>query len=265
MATTSLTETDLRVREAVVRQLDWDPHVDSSALGVAARNGVVTLTGFIDSYAGKLAAERAAKRVYGVRAVANDIDVRLRLERTDADLADDAARALELRVGVPDNVQAVVHHGHVTLTGRVGWRAQRNNAEKAVGHLRGIRGVFNHIAIEPGRAEIEVEGRSPVSAGSVLSLPASEAGTSVAQLRRQLPSLSRLTMTDTCIEQAMKARICAEYLEMPGLRLTSPQAARLFNLEPSYCARLLEALVQAGLLWTNGREFLASNAGRRCA
>lgn len=97
VTTAMLTEADTRVRDAVMAQLDWDPEVDASAVGAAARNGTVTLTGFIDTYSGKLAAERAAKRVHGVRGVANDIEVRLRLERTDADIAQDAVRALELR------------------------------------------------------------------------------------------------------------------------------------------------------------------------
>jgi len=155
----TLTETDVRVREQVRRQLDWDPDVDNSAIGIVAKNGVITLTGFIDSYAGKLAAERAAKRVRGVRAVANDIDVRLKLGRTDPDIARDAARALELRIGVPEGVQAVVHDGHVTLTGKVSWIAQRKNAEKAVAHVRGVRGVFNHIEVTPDRTHQDVRRR----------------------------------------------------------------------------------------------------------
>lgn len=159
MATTSLTDTDVRVREAVVRQLDWDPEVDSSAIGVAAKDGVVTLTGFIGDYPGKLAAERASKRVHGVRAVANDIEVRLKLGRTDADLARDAAKALELRIGVPDTVQAVVHNGYVTLTGRVSWIAQKKNAEKAVAHLRGVHGIFNHIDVTPDQTARDVRHR----------------------------------------------------------------------------------------------------------
>jgi osmotically-inducible protein OsmY len=159
MATMSLTDTDLRVRDAVVRQLDWDPEVDSSAVGVAAKNGIVTLTGFIGDYPGKLAAERAAKRVHGVRAVANDIEVRLKLGRTDADLARDAARALELRIGVPETVQAVVHNGHVTLTGRVSWIAQKKNAEKAVAHLPGVHGIFNHIDVTPEQTARDVRHR----------------------------------------------------------------------------------------------------------
>ena len=95
MSTITLTDADVRVRDAVLRQLEWDPQVDASGVGVAAKAGVVTLTGYIDTYAGKLAAERAVKRVRGVRAVANDIDVRLKLPRTDTDIANDVVRASE--------------------------------------------------------------------------------------------------------------------------------------------------------------------------
>jgi len=149
VTTATLTQADVRVRDAVMRQLDWDPEVDGSAVGVAARTGTVTLTGFIDTYSGKLAAERAAKRVHGVRAVANDIQVRLRLARTDADIAQDAVRALELRSTIPASVQGVVHNGHVTLTGQVEWLYQKESAETAVQHIRGVRGVLNHITVAP--------------------------------------------------------------------------------------------------------------------
>jgi len=159
MTTITLTEASLRVRDSVMRQLDWDPEVDNSAVGVAAKNGVVTLSGYIGSYSGKLAAERAAKRVHGVRAVANDIEVRLKLGRTDADIAADAARALELRSTVPESVQAVVHDGYITLTGRVAWIAQRRNAEEAVCHVRGAKGVLNHIDVRPGATERDVRHR----------------------------------------------------------------------------------------------------------
>jgi VCBS repeat-containing protein len=142
-----------------MRQLDWDPEVDASAIGVAAKRGTVTLTGFIGTYAGKLAAERAAKRVLGVRAVANDIEVRLRLERTDADIAQDAARALELREAVFPAVQAVVHHGHLTLTGKVEWLYQKESAERAVRHIRGVRNVSNHITVAPKAVSRDVRHR----------------------------------------------------------------------------------------------------------
>ena len=156
MTTATLTEADVRVRDAVSRQLDWDPEVDASAVGVAAQSGSVTLTGFIDTYSGKLAAERAAKRVHGVRAVANDIEVRLRLERTDADIAQDAARALELPSMIPETVQAVVHHGHLTLTGNVEWLYEKESAEMAVRHIRGVRGVSNHLTVVPRTAAPDV-------------------------------------------------------------------------------------------------------------
>jgi osmotically-inducible protein OsmY len=156
MATTHLTETDMQVRDAVMRQLESDPAVDTAGVGVTAKNGVVALTGFIDSYTGKLAAERAAKRVRGVRAVANDIDVRLRMERSDPEIATDAASALALRSALPDNLQAVVHNGHVTLTGKVTWMFQKISAEDAVRHVRSVRGVRNYIEIVPKAFEHDV-------------------------------------------------------------------------------------------------------------
>ena len=159
MTTAHLTANDTRVRDSVVRQLEWDPEVDASAIGVAAKDRAVTLTGYVDTYAGKLAAERAAKRVRGVRAVANDIEVRPKLDRTDADIAADAVRSLELRSTVPENVQAAVHHGHVTLTGKAMWEFQRRDAEKAVRHIRGVRDVINRIELAPMAVDRDVRHR----------------------------------------------------------------------------------------------------------
>ena len=159
MTNATLTKDDLRLRNAVTRQLEWDPEVDASAVGVSAKNGAVTLTGFIDSYPAKLAAERAAKRLHGVRAVANDIAVRLRLERTDADIAQDAVRALQLRGTIPETVQAVVHDGHVTLTGVVEWPYQKESAEHAVRHIRGVRRVMNYLTVAPRATDRDVQHR----------------------------------------------------------------------------------------------------------
>jgi len=159
MTTASLTEADVRVKDSVMRQLDWDPEVDASAVGVAARDGAVTLTGYIDSYSGKLAAERAAKRVRGVRSVANDIEVTLKLARTDADIAGDVSRALELHGTLPESVQAVVHGGHVTLTGKVNWMYQKYQAENAVRHIRGVRNVVNRLELAPRAVERDVRHR----------------------------------------------------------------------------------------------------------
>ena len=118
------------LRETVERELEADPRFDASAVGVTAKHGAVTLSGFVDTYSAKLAAERAAKRVRGVRAVADDLQVRLRLSRPDDEIARDAARALELRSTVPVGVQASVRNGHITLTGHVSWHFQREAAER---------------------------------------------------------------------------------------------------------------------------------------
>lgn len=149
MSTATLTGNDVRVRDAVLQQLEWDPAVDASGIGVTAHGGAVTLTGSINTYAGKLAAERAAKRVHGVRAVANDLQVNLAAGRTDLDIAADASAMLKLHHEVPDSVQAAVHHGHVTLTGTVDWHYQRMQAEKAVRGIRGVRHLADYITVVP--------------------------------------------------------------------------------------------------------------------
>lgn len=149
MTTAHLNAADLQLRDSVMQQLEWDSQFDASAVGVAASGGAVTLTGYVDTYAGKLAAERAVKRVRGVRAVANDVQVRLRLKRTDADIATDAAQALNLRASFPESVQAVVHNGHITLTGTVPTLFQRAVAEKAVHSIKGLRGIVNRITVAP--------------------------------------------------------------------------------------------------------------------
>ena len=157
MTTASLTRMDLSVRDAVLEELAWDSQVDASAIGAVAKGGAVTLSGFIDTYAGKLAAERAAKRVRGVRAVANDLQVRLRMERPDDEIAGDAARALGLRVTLPAEVQAVVHGGHVTLTGRVTSLFQRAVAGKAIHEIKGVKGIVNRIDIAPTATQRDVQ------------------------------------------------------------------------------------------------------------
>lgn len=163
MTTTLLTPADTRLRDRVMQQLEWDSQLDASAVATTVREGVVTLTGYVDGYAGKLGAERAAKRVRGVRAVANEIQVRLRLERTDTEIATDAARALHLRVTLPESVQAVVRSGHLTLTGVTPTLFQRAVAEKAVRHIKGLKEVVNRIAvaapaIEPETATQQIAG-----------------------------------------------------------------------------------------------------------
>jgi osmotically-inducible protein OsmY len=147
MSTARLSSADRRMRDAVLLQLEWDPDVDASGIGVAARKSVVTLTGVVDGCAGKLAAERAAKRVQGVKAVANDIQVRALLPRTDAEIATDTVRLLEMRGALPEGVQVVVHNGHITLTGVVPTPFDRAYARKALWRIAGIKRIVNRIRV----------------------------------------------------------------------------------------------------------------------
>jgi osmotically-inducible protein OsmY len=135
------------LRAAVLAEIDADPAVLAWEIGVAAEDGVVTLTGTVNSAVNKFAAERAAKRVDGVRSVANDLRVRTTNERTDTDIARDAAHRLRNNVAVPATVQAVVSDGYVTLDGTVTWMHQRAAAETAVKYLRGVKAVENTIRI----------------------------------------------------------------------------------------------------------------------
>lgn len=147
MSPLDATASDLLTRDAVLQELDWDSQFDAAEIGVTVRGGAVTLTGSIDTYAAKLAAERAAKRVRGVRAVANDVQVRLRHPRGDAEIAADAARELTRRPTLPTSVQAAVHDAHVTLTGTVRTLFQRAIAVKAVAHIPGVKGVIDRMDI----------------------------------------------------------------------------------------------------------------------
>jgi osmotically-inducible protein OsmY len=141
---------DNNLREAVLRQFEWEPEITSNRIGVTAQGGVVTLTGFADSFPESLAAEKAAKRVYGVKAVANDIRVRLPYECTDTEIASNVTHAIQSNVSVPDDrIKVTVRDGWVTLEGTVDWRFQRQLAEEAVRFLGGVRGISNEIGLMP--------------------------------------------------------------------------------------------------------------------
>jgi VCBS repeat-containing protein len=148
--------TDERIRDAVLHQLDWEPDFDAAGVGVSVESGVATLTGTVESYAEKLAIERAVKRVYGVRGVANDIQVKLADERNDSDIAHDCVTALRNRVSVPPQVQVTVRYGHVTLEGTAEWMYQRIAAEEAVKALRGVKSVANAVTLHSKVSSSEV-------------------------------------------------------------------------------------------------------------
>ena len=135
------------LRDAVLDEIDRDPALRAWQIGVTAEDGVVTLTGTVESHAERVAAERASRRVEGVRTVANDLRIRARDERTDTDIARDAAHRLRNNIAVPETVQAVVSGGYVTLEGTVRWMHQRAAAETAVKYLRGVKKVENGIRV----------------------------------------------------------------------------------------------------------------------
>jgi osmotically-inducible protein OsmY len=152
MAVGTETRTDTQIQADVLSELKYDARVLPNEIGVAVKDGVVTLTGWVDSYTKKWAAEEAAHRVRGVKAVANDIEVRLTTagERTDADLAAAAVRALEWDAFISvDNLDVTVSKGWVTLKGSVEWQYQRDDAERVVRRLTGVKGVTNLITVKP--------------------------------------------------------------------------------------------------------------------
>jgi osmotically-inducible protein OsmY len=131
-----------------------------SDIAVAVKDGVVTLSGFTHSYWDKDGAEQAAKRVYGVRGVANDIEVKPSSKRTDPEIARDAVQELECHVSLPsDKIKAIVKNGWVTLEGTVDWQYQKTLAESAVKKLRGVTGIFNKIEVKPKVTPTEIKSR----------------------------------------------------------------------------------------------------------
>jgi len=147
------------LRDLVEEELDWEPSLEHRGIGVAASDGVLTLTGHVGNYAEKRVAEKAAKRVRGVLGVANELEVRIpaAMARDDTDIAQAAVSALKWRVGVPEKVKVVVSQGWVTLEGQVEWQYQSRAAEAAVRNLVGVRGVTNLIAIKPRLAATQIK------------------------------------------------------------------------------------------------------------
>ncbi|MDQ1485270.1 MAG: hypothetical protein QOJ62_963 [Actinomycetota bacterium] len=152
MATMTATRSDEEIQRDVQAELKWDAPVRSTEIGVAVHDGVVTLTGWVDSYTKKWAAEKAAHRVRGVVAVANDIEVKLPTSatRTDPDIAEAAVRALKWDALLAlQDLKVTVSNGWVTLRGTVEWQFQRREAERAVRALSGVVGVTNLIEVKP--------------------------------------------------------------------------------------------------------------------
>ena len=154
--------TDNELKQHVQSALDWEPSVDATDLGVSVDEGVVTLRGNVGSYMEKVTAERVVLRVYGVKALANDLAVHLvnGYERTDTEIAQAALAALKWNTTVPnERVTVTVKGGHLTLNGTLDWQYQKDAAARAVRDLRGVTGVINYIIVQPRVKTMDVRAK----------------------------------------------------------------------------------------------------------
>jgi VCBS repeat-containing protein len=156
--------TDMDLKRHIESALEWEPSVDAADLGVSVDAGVVTLRGDVGSYAARAAAERATLRVYGVKAVANELTVRLvtGFERNDTDIAQAAVTALAWNAVIPPSrVTVAVSNGWLTLNGSLDWQYQKEAAARAVRDLVGVKGVTNSITVrshvQPGDVKAKIE------------------------------------------------------------------------------------------------------------
>ena len=157
---TTPTRSDAAIREDVELELRYDPKITSPDITVSVKDGVVTLAGFVSSYWEKDEAEKAAKRVYGVRAVANDIQVKPASTRTDPEIARDVLHELQSHVSIPaDRIKVTVRNGWVTLEGTVDWQYQKALAESAVKKLKGVIGVTNNVEVKPAVTPTDVKSK----------------------------------------------------------------------------------------------------------
>jgi osmotically-inducible protein OsmY len=153
-------KTDKELKQDVLDELEWEPSVNAAHIGVTAKEGVIALSGHVPSFAEKYAAERAAKRVYGVKAVAEELEVKLPSSRiiSDEDIAAACVKAFEFDYAVPDDqIKVVVSQAWVTLEGVADWQYQKDAADRAVRFLNGVKGVTNNIKLKPHVSATDVK------------------------------------------------------------------------------------------------------------
>jgi osmotically-inducible protein OsmY len=149
-------KTNADLQKDVQDAIKWEPLLNAAEIGVIAKDGVVTLTGIVDSYAKKMEAETAAKNVVGVKAVVEKIEVKFSnsFKKSDTDIANDALKAFKSTWDVPeDKIKITVENGLATLEGDVPWNFQREAAKNVVKNLMGVKGVINNIKIKPNRQD----------------------------------------------------------------------------------------------------------------
>jgi len=155
-------KTDQQLKQDVTNELKWEPSVNEAHVGVSVNSGIVTLSGHVPTFGEKYGAEKAAKRVHGVKAVANELDVKLPsdIKRSDQDVASACLNALRTHSSVPDEkLKLVVNNGWVTVDGTVEWQYQKTAAENAMRYLIGVRGITNNIDLKPRVSAEDVKGK----------------------------------------------------------------------------------------------------------
>jgi osmotically-inducible protein OsmY len=153
-------KSDSEIERDVKDELSWNPDLDATDIAVSVKKGVVTLTGFVRSYTDKFEAEAAAKRVSGVVAIANDIEVRMPSvdERPDPEIARDAVAAIKSQLPISsEKIKVIVKNGWITLEGQVEWQYQRSTAEHSVRRIKGLKGVSNMIQLKPHAQPSEIK------------------------------------------------------------------------------------------------------------
>jgi osmotically-inducible protein OsmY len=153
-------KTASQLQHDVLEELRWEPGLNVGEIGVSAHDGVVTLSGHVDTYTQKTSAEKAAKRVFGVKGVANDLVVKLPsgMQRDDTDIAQAAVLALGWHTSVPEErVKVTVREGWITLEGEVDWFYQKDSAYRAVKDLTGVNGVTNLLSVKPRPVATEIK------------------------------------------------------------------------------------------------------------
>jgi osmotically-inducible protein OsmY len=212
---------DTQIQKDVIAQLNWEPILDAAQIGVSVKEGIVTLTGIVDSYTKKITAERAAKKVYGVKAVAEDIQVGPSsiYNKTDAEIAEAVLNVLKWHTAVmEDKVKIKVEKGVVTLDGEVEWEYQKSVAKQAIENLTGIRMIYNFISVKPrivasdlksrikaalqrsalvdaNKVEVEIAGGKVILSGAVHSITEKEDAESAAWMAPGVSSIeNRITI-----------------------------------------------------------------------
>ncbi len=153
-------KSDIEIQKDVIEQLKWEPFLNSAQIGVAVKNGIVTLSGQVDAYSKKILAEKTTKKVAGVKAIAEDIQVGISpvYKKTDTEIAEAVVNALKWHTMIPDEkIKVSVEDGNVKLEGDVEWEYQRNQAKTAIENLTGVRFVTNLVAVKPKITPYELQ------------------------------------------------------------------------------------------------------------